>query len=141
MTPHAPPPLHAGPVSSRHAYRWLRRCPRDPRDVHLRVCWPVGEPGSKPTGRQPSAALPAATHAALHALPCKTLDDETPGRWLVRTRSWYGRRDSPAARRYQRQQHGAVLGDRDMGLMYARRLAALLRAAWRDGVALWVEAS
>lgn len=117
-------PLVAGDVSARTAYRWLRRLPRD-RDVYFAAVW---EPACWPVD------LPDATDEALTRmdLRCKTLDDATPGRWMVRSRCWYGRaslRTAPGP------------SDRSEGTEIARRVAAVLRAAHRDGVALRVEAA
>jgi hypothetical protein len=71
--------LHAGPISARLTYRWLRRQPRSSGDRYLEVAW--------------NGELDDDTSEALLAvdLQCKTIDAETPGRLRVRTRSSRGR--------------------------------------------------
>lgn len=119
----APPRyLVSGDVSPRTAYRWLRSLPRTYGDVYIAVVWPE--------------ELGDDTTAALHSLdmPCKTLDDETPGKWAGRTRFWRGsQRRSDATLWVDGRGR-----DRELGMHYATLLSRLLRASHRDGTPLLV---
>ena len=130
--------LIAGPVDARLAYRWLRRqAPDLGGDTYLTIRWPVDNPADA-LGPSwcPTEELPDATHDALWALDlaAKTLNWGS-GRFEVRTRCWR-RRAQPRVQQWPWNRHEH---DRDLGLEYGRLIAALLRAAHRDGVALAIE--
>jgi hypothetical protein len=124
--------LVAGDASPRLVYRWLYAQPRTGgrySDLYLTIRW---------TPEVPDTTLPESVHDALWAFdrPCKILDF-ADGRMEVRTRCWRRFQRPDRVRSMDRDYHDYA--DRWYGRRYATRLAALLRAAHREGVVLTVE--
>lgn len=142
--------LRAGPIGARKVYRVIRRWWREAGDVYMSVRWPA------PVGRWPVPEgwtvlddLPDAVADAVVDLDrvCKTID-WGPGRLEVRTRCWGRRAWADRPKQYHPPQRLPGRGtwrrryretaDRANGLEYARRIAAVLRAAHAHGVDLTI---